>query len=108
MGDGLEDSDSCVELKIGAIHHLLVAGKRHHTASYLHIVGTQLRELLRQDGLQAHECLGNEFKFFHYLVTIFYVESHLPQPNEDTVPPLTFLRRIRIGRDFGRCMDGAL
>ena len=42
MRDGFQNPDCRVQLEIGAIHQFLVSSKRHHTASYLHVVGTQL------------------------------------------------------------------
>ncbi len=64
--DGLQHAYGGVQLKVGTVHHFLVSGKRYHAAANLHVVGAQLGELLSQDGFQAHEGLGNEFKFlFH-------------------------------------------
>ena len=56
-----------MQLEVSTIHHFLVACERHHAATDLYIIGTQLGELFSQDRLEAHEGLGNEFKFlFHY------------------------------------------
>ena len=66
MLDGLQDSDGCMQLEVGAVHQFLVAGERHHAASYFHIVCSQVCEFFSQDGLQSHESFGYEFEF-HYL-----------------------------------------
>ena len=61
-----EDSDGRMQLEIGSIQHLLITCKRHHSTACLYIVGTQLGELLSQNGFKSHESLGYEFKFlFH-------------------------------------------
>ena len=64
MGDRLQDFNGRMQLEVGTIHQFLVASKRHHASPYLYIVGPQLSQLFCQDGLQSHECFGNELKVF--------------------------------------------
>ena len=63
VADGFEHLDGRVQLEVGAVEHFLVTCERHHAAPYLHIVGSQFGEFFCQRGLQAHERLGNDFKF---------------------------------------------
>ena len=66
MVDGLQDFDGRVQLEVSSVHQFLVACKRHHASAYLYVVGPQLSQLFRQDGLQSHEGFGNELKIlFH-------------------------------------------
>ena len=65
--DGFQDAHGRAQTEVGPVHHLAVAAERHHAAANLYIVGTQLRQLLRQDFFQALKGLGDEFKFFFHL-----------------------------------------
>ena len=67
--DGFQDTDSGVQLEIGAIHHFLVTSEGNHTATGLYVVGAQLHQFFCQDGFQAHKGLGNQFKLLcHYVM----------------------------------------
>ena len=63
VDNGFQNADSSVELEIGTVHQFFVACKRHHSTANLHVFGSQFGQFLCQDGLQAHECLGNQFEF---------------------------------------------
>ena len=71
MLDGFQNADSGMQLEVGAIHHLLVSSKRNHTSSFYHVFCTQLRQFFRQDRLEAHKGLGDEFKFLCHDVSIY-------------------------------------
>ena len=65
--DGLQHLDGRAQLEVCPVHQFFVSFERNHTSPDFDVVGTQCCQLLRQDGLQSHECLGYEFKFlFHY------------------------------------------
>ena len=68
--DGFQNTDGGMQLEISAIHHLLIACKGHHSASYLYVFCAQLRQFVRQDGLKAHKGLGDHFKFLCHDVII--------------------------------------
>jgi hypothetical protein len=73
MGYRLQDLDSSVELKVGAVHGFFVSLKRHHAPAYLDVVCPHLGEFLRQDGLQTHKGLGDDFKMLcHYVYLLIY------------------------------------
>ena len=65
MLDGLEDAYGGAQTEVGTVHHLFVAGKRHHAATDGHVVGAQFGQFLGQHFFQTLESLGDEFKFFH-------------------------------------------
>ena len=59
-----------MQLEIGTIHHLFVSCKGYHSASLLYIVSAQLRQFFRQNGLKAHEGLGDHFKLLCHDVNL--------------------------------------
>ena len=54
---------ACTE--IGLVEHFLVAGEGHHTAAYLHVVGTQIDEFLCKHLFQTLEGLCDYLEFCH-------------------------------------------
>ena len=62
-----------MQLEIGSVEKFLVACKRHHSSSYLHVVRTEMREFLCQYGFKPHKRFGNHFEFlFHLYIYLFY------------------------------------
>ena len=57
--DGFQNSDGGAQAEVGAVHHCLVARKRHHAPSDFDVVGTELGQFLRQNLFKALEGFGN-------------------------------------------------
>ena len=77
MLDGFQNADGGVQLEVGTIQKFLIALKRYHTTAYLHIVCAQLRQFFRQDGLQTHKGLGDDFKLLcHYVYVLNMVQRY--------------------------------
>ena len=63
--DGFEHAHGGAQTKVGAVHHFLVAGKGHHAAAYLDVIGAEFGQFLSQNLFKSLKGFGNEFKLFH-------------------------------------------